>query len=603
MITIIRPEAVNPELRDSTRRSRLFKAVEGSYRALGWARSLHDRLVTSYAGPLYGHQDDMRRNHKYVNKAAQFINAYTMLLAGNVPEVSIESDYRELIPFAKSWQVNLNMHLKSINIEQQLQDCIQNALFLMGIMKCHYADSGFVVFEQEIEADPGQCYASSLSPHDYVFDMSVKKRGSARFAGDGYRMAISKLHKGLEMGIYTSEAAEVRATSKMSGVTRTSESLSAGILTDEDELEPMFDACDIYDYDDRVFRTYAVSDRNKMILRGKELAEYEWDGLETGPYEMFRFWTVPDNVIPKSPLGDLEAMDRFINNMAIKTAKQANSQKDVLAYVPGGEETANAIALAGDRQSIKINSMDDAQFIRQPGVDASVSATMGNFLNLFDEAAGNLRSILGLGAQAETVGQEQILQQATSRVGNFMEKKVIESTTNVIKNLSKMMWGDQFMEVTSSILVSASGAQPIYVDSSWKPGDREGEFWQYLFAITPGSMRLRSPNEKVQTTLSLVREFFLPLQQHIMAQGGTFDVAYLASFCAENMHLPELQNIITFAGGTPSGLPLPGMGTSSPVSQRSYKRVNVPGGGLDSSAANNWQSVDSQAARPQGAVA
>jgi hypothetical protein len=602
MITIISPEAVNPVVAANTRRARMFRAIEGSYRAMTWARNLYDNMVTSYAGPTYGHQD-ARSESKYINKSAQFVNAYTMLLAGNNPVVAIESDYRELIPFAKTWQVNLESHLKRIDFKSQLQDCIKNSLMLMGIMKCHYAESGFVMMENELEADPGMCYASSISVKDFFFDMSVKKRGSARFAGDRYRMAVSKVKRGVEMGVYKEEALSIQHTSKTGSLARSAENLSGGILTDEDELEPMFDAADVYDYEEKKIRTYVVGDVDKMVLKGQEIAEYDWDGLEYGPYEMFGYWKVPDNVIPKSPLADVEAMDRFINNLAGKVARQAANQKDVIVYTGGSEGSADGFASARDRQTVKVDDLDGWDIRRQPGVDPSVSQTLANFLGLFDESAGNLRTMLGLGASTDTVGQDQLIAQANTRLGAFMEEQVMESTHRVVRNLSKMMWDDEFMKITSSILVSAAGARPIYVDSSWDPTDREGEYWQYLFRVVPGSMRMRSQAEKVQWVTQLLQQVFVPLQPHIMAQGGMFDVASIVAFYADETHTPELHNFITFAGGAAGGMPLPTLGGKPSVSQRNYTRRSIPSSQAATSAAGAWQTAESADTSQSGVMA
>ena len=586
-VDIVSPEAVNPARRDDTYRSRLFKAVSASYVSLEWSREFFRKMVREYGGPTYGEQTDAKI--KYVNKISQFINAYTMILAGNRPQIDVQTNYQQLIPFANHWKVNINAALEKINARDAFRDCAQNSIFLAGFMKVHYADSGTVIFEDDIRADPGMAFLSSFTIEDWVHDQSVKTQGRCRFAGDKSRWTMERLKQMVELGMADEETLEeVRPTSKREHDADRAEAISNGQETDDDEMEPSFDVLDVYDYEDRVIRTYAIDDTRRLVCKGKEITEVEWPGLETGPYHMYRLHTVPDNIMPKSPLADLEAMDRFINNLTRKTARQISSQKENMVYTPAGKDAADALSNARDRQSVKVSDIRDINVIKQGGVDPSVTQTLGNFLDLFDEQAGNLKQILGLGASAETLGQEQIIQQAGTRMGNFLEEQFQQETERVIQNYSKLMWDDMFLEIQASMTVDTSGPMPLKVDSSWRPGDREGEFTQYMFKVVPYSARLRTPAEKVATVTQTLMQIYIPLQQHLMSQGGMIDVFALNEMLAENLNMPEFRNLITFAS-TPGGQgpSIPDLSTSSPVTSRNYTRRSVPGA---NAGKTNWQS-------------
>lgn len=591
MVQIVSPQSVNPKLRDHVYRQRLFRAVPAWYGGLSWSRSFFRRMVTEFAGPNYGQQDDSKV--KYIAKISQFINGHVMTLAGDDPQVAIETDYKHLMPFAKHASVNMNAMIRNIKMKEELQDWIKNAMILAGFLKCHYADSGHVVFENDIEADPGKIFFSSITIEDIVYDLSVKKEGRCRIMGDKYRMSISDLEKGLDLGMFEERAAmDVEATSKMEHDRERTELISNGHETDDDEIEPMFDAIDLFDFEDQVIRTYALNDTRTMTPKGTELATVEWNGIKAGPYHMLKFFTVPDNIMPKSPVGDIEALDRFINNLARKVARQAHNQKENLVYTPAGKQAGDALTTAKDRETIMVTSIQDVDVIRQGGVDASTSQTLANMLALIDEQGGNIKQMLGLGMSAETLGQEQMSAQAGSRVSNFMEDRISDKMIDVFANGFMLMWKDDFLEIESSITVDNLGPKPIRVDSSWKPGDRDGELWQYVCRLVPYSMRKRTPAEKVGVITQMIERIYLPLQQQMVAQGGMIDIFALNELFADNLNMPEFRNIVTFMSNATGGVPMPDMAGKPPTSNRHYTRHNVPSK-TNQSAIDNWQSADS----------
>lgn len=604
MFDYVSPQSVNPRLRDKMYRDRLYRSVAASWRSLDWTRNFYRRMLREYVGPTYGEGDDDRKI-KYLNKSSQFINAHVMTLAGSDPMVDVGTNYQHLSPFARNWSVNLNALMKRIKIKDQIQEWIFNGLVLVGYMKIHYADSGHVIFENDIEADPGIVYASSLSIEDYVFDNSVKKEGRCAWSGDKFRMAMMDLERGLDLGMFDEEAAEnIHPTSKLGYDRDRSDAISNSQETDDDELHPKFDAIDIYDYEDRVIRTYAIADTRTMQLKGKHLSEVEWRGLETGPYHSLRFFRVPDNIMPKSPLGDIEAMERFVNNLARKTARKAYNQKDVTIYTPAGKTSMQNINDAKDLESVMVTSIQDVDVIKTGGVDTGTLQTLGNFLGLIDEQAGNLKQMLGLAASAGTLGQEQIIQQAGTKTSSFLEQRIDDEMRPMLENISLLMWADDFMTIQSSIEVDTLGPKPEIVDSSWRPGDREGDPSQYSFNLVKYSMRARTPAETANLVLSTIERVYLPLQEHLMAQGGIIDVFELNEMLADKTNTPEFRKIITFAGAQAGGPPTPQMGSSkSPVSHRNYTRRSVRSPESSAEEADRWniQSDTGQQRRRFGA--
>ncbi len=194
-------------------------------------------------------------------------------------------------------------------------------------------------------------------------------------------------------------------------------------------------------------------------------------------------------------------------------------------------------------------------------------------MELFDRQAGNLTAIAGLGAQTATVGQEKIVQEATTRKIGQMQYRVMEGVTALIKNLGLLLWDDAAKQMIIEIPIEG---MDFSATSVWEPGDREGNFLEYNFEIDVYSMQYQSPSGKAAKLTELVTQVFVPLAPLLQQQGGGIDMFKLAEKYAELLNMPELKECITFVGIPEEG-PTPATDRipKAPTSTRNYVRENV----------------------------
>jgi hypothetical protein len=478
----------------------------------------------------------------------------------------------------------------------ELRDWVLNSLIVMGVLHIHYKTSDNQSSWHPVgdtNVDIGQLAVSSLSIDDWVHDCSAMRKKDIAFMGHHYRMPMRMLERGVESGYFKEGAAGIiHPTSKQDLDSERVSAIGKGNDTDDDEIEPHFDAMDLYTPGDRMIRTYVVQDVRRMTLQAKAFAEYEWKGLASGPYHLLRLQAVPNNIVPKSTMADLDPLDRFINNMGRKVSRQVMGQKTVGLYSAGDETTAKNIVSAYDQEWINANDVQGTKLLSLPGADPGTVNVMGNMINQYDELAGNLKSLLGLAPQATTLGQEQIIQRAGTRMGNALQDRVLNEAQHVVMNISKLMWQDEFLTLRNNIVMDATGSNPILAEANWTPGDREGEFEFYKFSIVQYSMVLRTPGEKANMILDLVNRVYLPLQQQLAAQGGSIDMFELTTMLSEELHLSRLQRIIKF----PQELnmvdvmgQLDGSGAGSKT-ERVYRRVSE----ANPAAATQWQQAPTQ---------
>lgn len=565
---------------DEVQRGRLFKAAESSYKALEPFRLLARGLVSEYAGEAYGNPSGPRRP-RMLNLMHQAADAYRMSLVANRPRVLLTTPYPQLEYFSTQFQEGLNNLATEIGLEITLRNWVLDALFCVGIIKTHMADSGPVMIEQGLWMDPGTPAASNVSIDNFVFDMGATTWDQVKYAGDMYRIPFEDLKTS---DIYDqSVVADLVPSTKYAGEgdDRLAE-ISTGHAVDTDELEPMIDLADFWIARTGEIHTYAVKSRNRFTCHGKPLAVMKWEGPELGNYHMLGFGDVPENIMPTSPFSHISMLDRLINNIMRKQARRAQAAKKIHTYTSQGAESAKALKGANDDEFVMVNDPKELGEILVGGVDPQAHGWMMSCMELFDRMAGNLTAMMGLGAQAETVGQEQLIHGAVSKKEADMKYRVFEGTRRLFRDLGYMLWNDKFKTMPARIPVE--GAEGYFINAAWTPDDREGSFFDYNFSIDVYSMDYQSPAQRLTMLNQLLTQLFLPAMPMIAQQGGVLDMREVTDTLAELANEPRIKRWIKFAPSptdpqqgpvTPGGDDMRKPSTTT----RNVVRRNIPTGG------------------------
>lgn len=545
---------------------KLIKSIEVSYRKLRPYRETVYRLTEDYAGPMYGVEGNtsntFHRSEKYLNLSKQAVSAYMTLLASNRPRVLLSTADPELKAFARHYQLAVNSLLEEIQIEKTIAQWVRDAFFWMGIVKVHMGDSGQVVEEADITADPGMPFASNIALDDFVFDASARKWSECRYAGDIYRMPVETLQNS---DIYSGDALEDLEPNEEFGTGERLRELSMGTEPLTNEIEPMADVCDIWLPREGVIRTYVVASRQDLKLKPGHIAEMEWDGKELGPYHLLHFDEVSENIMPCSTAADLQPLERLVNNLYRKNARKASRQKDTPIYTPSGEQTARRLRNASDGEWVSVTDPKEVNVIKHGGIDGNLHGFMLNSMELFDRMAGNLQSMLGLGPSSDTVGQERLIQAAGSRREGQLQGAVVAATVGLVKDLAMLLWGDDFTEIPARDSLDA--VPEITFDSTWKPGNRSGKYRDYKFDIDVYSMQYQTPASRVQSVNQLLQSIYIPLMPLIQQQGGSMDLEALTRMHGEMLNLPRLTDIVKFGDLPAVAKGGPQLGPSPPNGQ------------------------------------
>jgi hypothetical protein len=532
------------------------------------------RMLREFVGSHYS--DNGAPHEVLVNLLNMCADAYTIGLAAHNPKVMVGSDYRQLAPFANRFEVNINNFIEEIRFAEILRQVVLDAFFTGGVAKVFLAEWKAIQLEDDVWADPGRPYVKRIGFDSFGMDMSVDDVRRCKYMWDEYRVSWQSVLDDPDFD--KSVVKQLAPTSKWDRDDEQANQISTGALVDDDEYGPMTDLMDVWLPDLEkvgVFSKYHQTKPLKLVEAGPE----------GGPYKWLSFADVPDNLIPSSPAHNLMGLHLLYNGLLRKQARQARRQKTNPIYRPGAADDASRLQRVNDGDWVKVQDPSAVGVLSQGGVDQTNVAFSLSVLDLFDRQAGNLKAMAGLGQQAGTLGQEELIYSAVSRKEAKMQQRVHEFIVDVMTSIGHLMWRDSMLEIESNQEVYP-GSQ-IYVPTTWTPEHREGDIWQYKFDVEPYSSNYVSPEAKAQKMERAV-QFVASMFPILQANGGTIDVKALVRHYAKALRLPELEDVITFA-----------MPTAAPEGQaeqrmpqettRNYVRRNVPTGGTPESRSATLQ--------------
>jgi hypothetical protein len=539
---------MNPN--SETDRSRLKRSYEWSKDQMQPFRDTRRRLIKDYVGPQYGAHDS-KEMVQFLSLIYQAATTYQFTLAANRPRVLVNTDYTSLLPFARRFQINLNNLIAEIRLEETLQQIVLEAFFKIGIGKVCMADSVAVQLEPNLWADPGRPFAKCVSLDRYCHDMTAEALPEAAWAMDFYDVDYEKLQdKNLfDQNVVALLKADRHADARGRDGQEVVAELSQGGGTTDVTLYEQKEIVDVWLPRDKLIATFDSTFSHKpLAVRDVE------DQPETGPYHYLTFDDVPDNTIGTAPGEHLKEIADLINSLTRKLARQARGQKTIYAYEGDAEEDAKQIKRSSDQELRKVNRIDGVGAIKFGGIDPGNQAFAMQLTDIFDRMAGNLQAMAGLGPQAETLGQENLIQSTVSKKAAKMQYRVAKFTAGIASDLGWLMWSDKVMQ--REAYEEVEGFPDIRVPAGWRPDFRQGDFSQYKFDIEPFSMMYQSPGERAQKLIHAVTQLAIPISQTPFGQasGMNINIEKLFDDLAALENLPQLRHIIQFEGTLPDNL-------------------------------------------------
>lgn len=580
------------DLANDEKRARLLKAIRSSRDAMEPFRHVRKELIKDYVGSWYS--ESGAENKTLVNLINQTCRIYTVALAANNPQVLVSTPRMEMLPFARRFEVNLNKLIGDMALDQTFRAIVMDAFFCLGCGVVMMRDTdtrfhGLLESEEDVWLDPGEPWFNRVSLDDLILDMPAKELSKMRYCGHRYRADYEKVMD--EPGYDKKVKDKLKPTSRQhqDSVGATRDIASDWGSAEDDDLKDMIWLMDVWIAENNSIVTMACDQQDLPPL-----IEREWIGSQSGPYKFLSLGDTPDNVIPTSPAMNLKGMHDLQNRLHRRMEDDSDAHRVVNVYPPGMEDDAERLRTAERNGWYRGRSPEQIKQFESGGVDQRDMALATFLQSEYDRFAGNLQAMGGLGQQAATLGQEELIHGSVSKNVADMRMAVVSFASDCILDLGRLMWEDQTLELHTSMPVGSSG---IEVNSDWTPGLRQGEFEDYEFRVEPYSMVFKTPQQHLQEYFQVLREI-APLWPMFQASGATLDAEALVRIMSRLMNKPELMEIITFA--TPANMLGGDQNTirQSPHTTRENIRRNVSTGGTDQ-ARNSAMIQTLMGGRPQ----
>jgi hypothetical protein len=532
------------DLANDEKRGRLLKAIRSSRDAMEPFRRVRNELVKDYVGSWYS--ESGAENKTLVNLINQTARIYTVALAANNPQVMVSTPRMDMYPFSRRFEINLNKLISDMALDKTFRAIVLDAFFCIGCGVVMMRDTntrfhGLLESEEDVWLDPGEPWFNRVSVDDLILDMTAKELTKMRYCGHRYRADFEKVMD--EPGYDKKVKAKLSPTNRQhhDSVGAARDIGSDWGSAEDDDLKDMIWLMDIW-----------IAENNSVVTMACDhddlppLIEREWIGSQAGPYKFLSLGDTPDNVIPTSPAINLKGMHDLQNRLHRRMEDDSDAHRVVNVYPPNMADDAERLRTAERNSWQRGTSPEQIKQFEMGGVDQRDMALATFLQSEYDRFAGNLQAMGGLGQQASTLGQEELIHGSVSKSVADMRMSVVSFASDCILDLGRLMWEDANLELHTSMPVGNTG---INVKSDWTPDHRQGAFEDYEFRVEPYSMVFKTPEQKLQELFQVLREI-APLWPMFQASGASIDCEALIDEVARLKNRPEFRRFITFA--TPS---------------------------------------------------
>jgi len=571
---------------------RLNRACRASYQELETFRKKRAELVKEYTGTAYS--DSSSTDEMPVNMLALTVDVYMMYLAGSAPQVVLPAQNPDVLPALAEFEAIVNKELTVMNFANILQDWVQEAFFLIGILKTGLTNGEYV------ELIPGQpqptqkYFAEVIDFDDFVYDVRASKWDKVTYMGDSYWVDYDALMDDPDMD--ERAKADVARHKVADAAMEETDRVSAisGYQSDNEDIR-------IFKEQVRVWDIFLPEEQILIRIPDSESVSHplkvvKWDGAFNSPYHILNFGTVPGNTMPLAPGQLLKSLNRTINAIYRKLVRQAQRQKTLGLFRIGNTDDARKVQMAKDGELVPVEHPDTVTEVNFGGPSQENLAFAMQARDTFSMLAGNIDALGGLGPQSETYRQDAMIQATVSKKASKMTRAVVDATQNVVKDLLHRIYYDPFKTYTALLPVEGTNFQYLH---TLTPGERRFELEDFDLKIEPYSMQYQSPTERANAITMIVSQLALPMMPFLQQQGIGLDAQALFSYLSKYLSLPELRQILQNLGSVEAQSQSGEQPRQSPVSHRTYERVNRPGATRQGNTQTMLQAA--AGANPQGA--
>ena len=492
-------------------------------------RKLRKKMLQQYAAGWYENKIGESQPMNLIDRAVSIIAPY--LISQN-PRVNIDPKrgLKASRSFARTMELALEHLFHEILFAQNtMRPAVVNSLFSMGIVKTGIGQS----YKIEVEGytkDIGQPYADSIDFDDYIGDFRARNRQEMYIEGNSYCLPFEYV---MDCELYKNYDGLSTSKERNRGDDTSPENVAKKHMIpfeSRDDYRDMVWLNDVWIPEEGIVITLPEEGQGRKVMR-----EVEYDGPEFGPYDTLAFKYFPNSIVPIPPVYGMLNLNSIINRLVVKMKDQAEREKKVMLYELGSADDAEVIRNANDGFTAGVKNTDAFKEVEFGGVSPANFPFVQFLEAQYSIQGGNLYTIGGRESQADTLGQEQMLQANASKQLQDMVLQVHNFTRSIVRKLAWYLWSDPYIQIP---VVKELGEFKLKV--SYTPDVREGDFFDYGFDIEPYSMAMMSPEVRFQKLMQLISGVVLPTAQIAASQGSMLNVNELVTECARFLDIRNL---------------------------------------------------------------
>ncbi|HDY89186.1 MAG TPA: hypothetical protein ENH82_13855 [bacterium] len=539
---------------------RLTKAIQACRVLSESTNKKTDRMLRSYASGFYkGYKytadyeaDPNTTDPHPINMIDRAVGILLPYLVGGNQTMMAEPRYNlEYKPFAHTFQQALNQQIRLMKLAvRTLEPAVLNSLFSMGITKTGTKKAGTLNVEGYL-SDYGSPFSEVVDRSNYVYDITAKDREQYEFEGDSYYLPTEVAKE-----LFDKHADMISPDFKMYGEgTRNAgpKTITNPEKVAYNELHEYSEFIDVWLPKEKLMITVLPPHKDyNMILR-----RVQYDGPESGPYDVLAYKSFPESTIPIPPIYTLMELDAAINTLFSKARNQAERTKKLGVFEAGGEEDARTARDAKDGDFIGLNNVQNTREVTLGGVIPEIYPFLGFSLQQFSEQGGNLNTTGGRTIQAETLGQEELLMANAGRQLNMMSQKVHNFASSIGEKLAYEMWNNPTLQMATITKAAGIVDIPILYDQT----EQQGRFTDYELDIQMYSMQRATPEQKFTKMMQLLNGWILPTAQLAAQQGKILNIPEVTKDLSNYI---DLDTESWFLSDTPQSQSITGLNAYQP---------------------------------------
>lgn len=525
---------------DTTRSRSLFRtSLDSSLEKLRQYRQNRREFVSAIVGRWWSKRNSDVVGRKPLMLMHHAIETYVRALVARTPRVSITTEFPRLRPMALDAEVVVNAAIERFELEKHLTRWLRDAMIGFGILQVGLVADGFHQDQASGEYIPkGRLDCSNVSLDDWVHDMSARSLDPDQclYYGNMFDEPLDdarenpRYKKSARLNLSASQSSR-DTTSK--GDSRTS-SLGARNAERGTEYAKMWQ---FY-----FPRTQTIVVMPEDFTESTEpLTVEDWNGPERGPYHFSYFTEVPDSSLPLPPAALVMDLTQIADETFRKEAENTENAKTILAYRDGHHDDAQKVVDANNLDSVAMENPDSIREIRLNGPRSENMGFLSQAMTLWNMMAGNVNLVAGLGTRSPTLGQDQLLAEASNQTLGAMRDMVYQQVDGVLTHWCFYYWNDPLRIDQSVRQVPGTS---IFVPIVLTPEQRRDEWARFNFRIEPYSLQRKTPQQRLAELDQVVGGIIMPSLAVLQQSGLRFDVAEYLRLRAKYSGMHELLDLV-----------------------------------------------------------